>query len=235
MNHRTLREDGHDLAARDSHERRCARMQMRDAADLRPVAMDLRVNAPFRGNLHRLVAARVIEDSTCKLEDENLVDPHRGLLGPRARRHQDNVGVGNADRNVPVEAERFLDPERAAHDRQLAPQSPFLVRNAPLFRFRHDEPSRICARGRSYFCVARVAIGARMVNNRVPQSSLARVRPSSQRADILALALARPDLWRAYALSRGAVAVRRGYYAVAPRAAEILRLLSGEQSAIEPR
>ena len=95
-------------------------MQVRDAADVRPVLVDLRVDAPLDGDVERLVATRVVVDLPFHVVDEDLVGAHRGLFVARAGRDVDDIGPGDADRDVAEKADVPLHAEDAAHDRELA-------------------------------------------------------------------------------------------------------------------
>ncbi len=103
-------------------------MKMRHAQDLGPVLVDLGVDAPLDRDLHRLVAAGVVQDRAAQVEGEDLVGPHAVLARPRARRQQHDVAVGNPDRDMAEKADRALQPDDPAQDRELAPQFPFRVR-----------------------------------------------------------------------------------------------------------
>ena len=110
---------------------------MRDAADLRPILVNLRVDAPLGGNLHRAVAAGMLQNLSAHIENEDLIDPDPVLARAGARRHQHDVGVWNANGNVAVKPDQFLHAENAAHDRELAPQRDLFIGDLPLVAVCH--------------------------------------------------------------------------------------------------
>ena len=85
------------------------RVEMRDRADLRPVLMDLRVDAPFGRDLHRPVAAGVVEDLAGEIEDENLIGADFGLCrcrrpasSARCRYRERGSRYGRRARSIPA-------------------------------------------------------------------------------------------------------------------------------------
>jgi hypothetical protein len=101
---RAMQEDGLQGFAGDAKRACMGRMQVTDAHDLGPVAMNLRVNAPLK----RDQTTRMFNDRTIDVEKEYVFRTHCALLGARAWTYETLVGSGDADRDVSKHADETL-------------------------------------------------------------------------------------------------------------------------------
>jgi hypothetical protein len=100
---RAVQEDG--LQGFASHAKRACmgRVQVTDAHDLGPVAMNLRVNAPLKRDQ---TTRRMVNDRTVDVEEEYVVRMHAALLSAGAWTYETSVGSGYADRDVSEHADQ---------------------------------------------------------------------------------------------------------------------------------
>ncbi len=108
------------------------RVQMAHAHGVGPVAVNLRVDAPFQRNQ----TARMLDNGAVDIVDENLLRPHRAFLGAGAWADETLVSARHADRNVAEHADRALHIEHARQCCRLFAQQVFIAhekRELPFF------------------------------------------------------------------------------------------------------
>jgi hypothetical protein len=90
--------------AGNAERTRMRRVQMADTHRIRPVAMNLGVDAPFQ----RDQAAGMFDDCAVDVVDENLLRPHCALFRAGAGADETDVGARHADRDMAEHADHAL-------------------------------------------------------------------------------------------------------------------------------
>ena len=111
------------LLAGNAQSPRMQRMKMRDAHSVGPVAVDLRVDAPFE----RDQSARMLDDRAVDVEHEDVLRAHRGLFGAGAGTDEDAARSRHADRHVSEHADGTLQAQHSRHCRGLFAQQRFIA------------------------------------------------------------------------------------------------------------
>src|SRR5204863_7028477 len=101
---RAMKENRDDLLAGNTERPGVRRMQMGDAHGVWPVAVDLRVDAPFERNQ----SARMPDDGAIDVEDKDILRPPHGLFGARAGTDEHTAGSRHTDRDVAEHSDRAL-------------------------------------------------------------------------------------------------------------------------------
>src|SRR5262245_64779347 len=98
---RPVQEHGYQRPSRNAERARVRRVKVANAHRVGPVAVDLRVNAPFE----RDEAAGMLDDGAVDVVDENMLRPDGALFGARSGTDEALAGTRHADRYMTERSE----------------------------------------------------------------------------------------------------------------------------------
>src|SRR6266436_9491595 len=109
--------------AGNAEDRRMRRMQMSNTHRIRPITMDLSMDAP----LERDQSSWMLDDRAIKIEHEDVVRPHHALIGARTGTDEYTAGAWHADRYMPEHSNRALHVQHPRQCRGLFAQQRFIA------------------------------------------------------------------------------------------------------------